>query len=262
MKELHGQNYIKDNKDLYSVSLDFPHKEVIFVLNKKASNMLTALYMITHFVPKGDPIRQALRRSGINVLSFLNHYADTDSLTSQKNVLNVLNEIDHTLSLLKVCNGAGFISQMNYRLVSEYLDGLRDNFEMLARVTRKSPSHELELPKDLFEDDKPLNDPVKDKKQDKSVIKDNVSVTKGQNKKESKGQNLDKISKPEVSKRSRIQAIATAMRGKGKLSISDIFALIEGWSQKTIQREVNDLVKDKKIRRFGEKRWSMYELLV
>ena len=44
------------------------------------------------------------------------------------------------------------------------------------------------------------------------------------------------------------------------VSIKDISARIRGCSEKTIQRELNNLLYDNIIERIGEKRWSRYIL--
>lgn len=52
-----------------------------------------------------------------------------------------------------------------------------------------------------------------------------------------------------------------ALFAKGvDLGIKDISARVKGCSEKTIQRELNNLVFDKVVTRIGEKRWSRYML--
>ena len=57
----------------------------------------------------------------------------------------------------------------------------------------------------------------------------------------------------------RDQILALFVKGVD-VSIKDISARIKGCSEKTIQRELNNLVFDGKIKRIGEKRWSRYVL--
>ncbi len=58
-----------------------------------------------------------------------------------------------------------------------------------------------------------------------------------------------------ISRTSRIVAI---LKDKGSASIKDITEMITDVSEKTIQRELNVLIKDNVIRREGERRWSKY----
>ncbi|GIW68573.1 MAG: hypothetical protein KatS3mg100_067 [Candidatus Parcubacteria bacterium] len=60
--------------------------------------------------------------------------------------------------------------------------------------------------------------------------------------------------------RSRRDAILTIIGHKGRVSIRDITDEIRGVSAKTIQRELNALIRDGLVLREGERRWSTYRL--
>ncbi|RME30284.1 DeoR family transcriptional regulator, partial [Candidatus Parcubacteria bacterium] len=60
--------------------------------------------------------------------------------------------------------------------------------------------------------------------------------------------------------RSRRDAILTIIGHKGRVSIRDITDEISGVSSKTIQRELNALIRDGLVVREGERRWSTYRL--
>lgn len=56
--------------------------------------------------------------------------------------------------------------------------------------------------------------------------------------------------------------IRTVLEAGGEVSIKDISDTIKDCSEKTIQRELNDMIKDGIVIRKGEKRWSKYRLNV
>lgn len=58
----------------------------------------------------------------------------------------------------------------------------------------------------------------------------------------------------------RTDRILAVLRDKGQASIKDISEVVTDCSEKTIQRELNVLIKDNRIRREGERRWSKYML--
>lgn len=60
-----------------------------------------------------------------------------------------------------------------------------------------------------------------------------------------------------VDRRSRILAI---LRDKGQASIKDVSEAVKDCSEKTIQRELNTLIKDGIVHREGERRWSRYSI--
>ena len=58
----------------------------------------------------------------------------------------------------------------------------------------------------------------------------------------------------------RRQQIVAALNGKGPISIKDISDSVVGCSSKTIQRELNYLIKDRIVVKIGDRRWSKYTL--
>lgn len=59
-------------------------------------------------------------------------------------------------------------------------------------------------------------------------------------------------------RRDRIKEVLTE---KGQASIRDISDVVNDCSEKTIQRELNDMIKDNIVQREGERRWSKYLLV-
>ena len=63
-----------------------------------------------------------------------------------------------------------------------------------------------------------------------------------------------------LKKNGRQSVILNLLKKKGEIMIKDVSPLIEGVSEKTIQRELLTLVKSGILRKEGEKRWSKYFL--
>jgi hypothetical protein len=59
----------------------------------------------------------------------------------------------------------------------------------------------------------------------------------------------------------RMSLILACIRKQKSPSIKDIAAVVRDCSEKTIQRELNDLIKQGLVRRVGERRWSQYQLV-
>lgn len=62
-------------------------------------------------------------------------------------------------------------------------------------------------------------------------------------------------SDPAGGRQARIKAV---IETQGEVSIKDLSAIITDVSEKTIQRELNDMIESNLIRRVGERRWSKY----
>lgn len=55
--------------------------------------------------------------------------------------------------------------------------------------------------------------------------------------------------------------VLNVIRDRGEASIKDISEVVTDVSEKTIQRELNVLIKDNVVHREGERRWSKYKLV-
>jgi hypothetical protein len=60
--------------------------------------------------------------------------------------------------------------------------------------------------------------------------------------------------------KARREAILSIIGQKGRVSVRDLAEAIRGVSTKTIQRELNALIRDGLVLREGERRWSVYRL--
>jgi len=58
----------------------------------------------------------------------------------------------------------------------------------------------------------------------------------------------------------RRERIKTILEAKGEASIKDIAEIVSDCSEKTLQRELNAMIKDNIVKREGERRWSRYSL--
>lgn len=63
---------------------------------------------------------------------------------------------------------------------------------------------------------------------------------------------------PIISRRERIMGV---IKDRGEATIKDIASVVSDCSEKTIQRELIELIKDSIVHRDGERRWSKYKLV-
>jgi DeoR/GlpR family transcriptional regulator of sugar metabolism len=63
-----------------------------------------------------------------------------------------------------------------------------------------------------------------------------------------------------VKKTQRQGAILNVLKGQSNLTVKDFSRVIKDCSEKTIQRELIELVEKGIVKRDGERRWSRYSL--
>jgi hypothetical protein len=92
-------------------------------------------------------------------------------------------------------------------------------------------------------------------------IKDNIYKRQSIQNKEENKVGKEKSLKTINRKNNRKEQIISLFTKGVEVSINDIAKKVVGCSTKTLQRELNNLVQEKKIQRIGDKRWSKYTLV-
>ncbi len=101
------------------------------------------------------------------------------------------------------------------------------------------------------------------KKEDMSFKKNTSEISKGQTLKDidSKGHTKEKKKTDAVDRLNRKTSILNFIKQNKEARIKDILTHIGNCSEKTIQRELNELIKDGVLKKEGDRRWSKYSLL-
>jgi hypothetical protein len=273
-----------NNKDSF-INLDIFSKErKLYFLYKKTEKIISAIYMVTDFLSDSEPAKWALRESGVRLIEDVFQYSLGDKLSS--NLKNLQADFLRTLSLLEVSHLSGFISTMNFRIIADEFKSLLDHLELIHRE-RISAGGVL-LSGDFFGVDISSLDTKDTNKDSYSVNKteDNLSsknhssqhrLDKGHElssgsivsgsgsissaiSREIKGHQTSLIReiKQNVKNARRDSILAVLNNRGGGLTIKDVSDVVKGCSEKTIQRELQELIQEGILRKEGERRWSKY----
>ncbi|MDE2030808.1 MAG: hypothetical protein KGI58_00910 [Patescibacteria group bacterium] len=272
----YGQSNVSGNKLLVN-------KDIYEYSYKKTEKLITALYMVTDCMETDDALKGKVRSLGINLLSYIHKLSFTysspvDNRTAISDSLMYIGEI---LSLIGIANNIGFISDMNYTILSKELISLAGE---LKSNQSKENHFTFTLNDKMFDIPRPSTDLPENKSftgiKDNSAITDkrtqynNMSFT---NKNDYKPLSLTKKTENShshlVSKKDRTDKILNIIKDltikqtskksalnntPAGISIKDISISFPDYSEKTIQRELNTLVAKNQIKKIGAKRWSRY----
>lgn len=219
---------------------------------KKAEKLIAAVYMLTSFFDQKEPMKWRLRELGGQLLSVSNE--------SRNIVLEII-------SLLTVGKNAGLISDMNFEIVHREFSLLLPTQITLESIFEKQIQNEASIPQ---ESEQPAQKKVIEKAPEKQslylgssvvhtpkapIIKDTAYTSADTDKKD-----LKEFGAVAVKKNSRQSVIISLLKRKKEIMIKDVSPLIDGVSEKTIQRELLAMVSQKILKKEGEKRWSRYSL--
>jgi hypothetical protein len=256
-------------------------KEQGVILLKKTEKISAALYLVTDLLEKDEPLKMSLREKSISILSNVQKVSENDITDIYVLYTATVSSIKAIMSLITITKLSGTISQMNADLLIGAYQTLLTVFES------KLP----QLSEDIFivQGEETLVDSAKTTKlffleEETREIKDGTTTPK--RKEGTLGESARAVEKFPVADRlkrredefykgqketialssfqqrkvSRKEQILMLFSRGVDMGIRDITARIKGCSDKTIQRELNTLVFEKKLERIGEKRWSRYML--
>ncbi len=259
------------NKDIFS-TYEFA--------SKKTEKLVTALYMVTDCMDTDDALKSKLRAEGVELLSDMHKLASLTPIQKNNQISLSLGRIHEIVSFIDITSTIGYISEMNSLI-------LRNEFAALSAeldsFTSKDTHFSFTLTNSMF--DVPRADPsnqtfgitdikdkykgqdIKDKRTYMQTLHENPSTAISSYSRILHNRDPHLLSKNERS--NKILAIIKEYKktslenGEQQglyngVSIKDISAQFTDCSEKTIQRELNDLVIKGRIKKSGSKRWSRY----
>jgi len=275
-KEVENQtSYSKLN--LKTVSIFQNDTQTIFIF-KKTERLVSAIYLLTAFLSDNEPIKWKMRDIANRLLSYsinLSNQGHRGRADAMNNFTAVSFEI---ISLLSVANISGIFSSMNCEIVKFEIEKIVE----LVELKERSLNAKFLLSKNFFEtenehsnleekneqtnqdlnikDIKKNNDQILDENQkqrefinkERILIKDNKKYEKN-NMSFNKGHIIRDKDK-------RYEVIINLLKNNKEISVKDVSNIIADCSEKTLQRELLNLVEKGVLKKEGERRWSKYSL--
>lgn len=236
------------------------NKPIYNYINKKTEKLVTALYMVTDCMEKDDALKEKLRLLGVQLLS--NTYQLTliwpDLGSKGDKIRSSLNFVYEILSFIEIANTMGYISDMNCSILKKEFNLLTDEFTLHLP---KEKSFSFDLDEKMFEIPKEESKTEKLSFINKNSTKRTNNMSFINNKTNSDVlYNVSFIDHKKI-KSDRMEKVVSIVKEKGEVAIKDISLAFPECSEKTIQRELNDLIEKGQIQKIGDKRWSRYSLI-
>ena len=207
----------------------------------KAERLAAALYLLTAHIDPEEPLKWRVRSSALDMLDRLLAARDEMRAPNSQKLAMFRASLRKLLSMTRTLAVSGAISPQNARIIADALDEL-GAFLTTSRASALSESVPLGRD-DLDAPESPIRSPRAGRSFTKD-IKDNDGKSV---------RNMSDMS-------ARRKSIMDILRAGGELAIRDIAANIPQYSEKTVQRELADLVRLGLVKKMGEKRWSRYAL--
>ena len=235
----------------------FSVEDYLVYIFKKTEKITSALYLVSSLLKDEEPIKWELRDKGMDLLS--SSFTASSAVPGDKNsvIQSLFTAAFETISLLNVAHISHLISEMNHRILVREIDQvirlLKDRLTSSAENAGYVLSEQFFKTPDLFSTgfkDKELG--VRSHKSGDAHSTSSRSLNSGS---DSKGHVATQQKKSQ-----RQEQITNILKGQSNLTIKDFSKVIKDCSEKTIQRELLELVEKGVIKKEGERRWSRYSL--
>lgn len=242
--------------------------------NKKTEKLVTALYMVTDCMDIEDALKNKLRLSGVELLSDMYKLNTLSPVDRHIQIPVSLNRIYEILSCIEISYTIGFISEMNTAILKKEFNNL---ILELKSYQSKDKHFTFTLDEKMFDIKETENDADKDKSfdfkriqsiKDKRTDYNEMSfINKKSFNREISSKRTD-LNSIKIDKEDRVNKILNIIKDKKDMpnnrdgvSIKDISSSFTDCSEKTIQRELNNLVLRGDLKKTGAKRWSRYSII-
>jgi len=199
-------------------------------MEKKILKLTNTVYSILAFFPEADPLKNRTKEKvlGImeNLILFFSRQISIDSLKySPQDKPNIQTKISEDIAMLldylKIGKFQGWISDVNYLIISNEYEKIRKEIELSASLSQKMP----ELPK---------------------IAKERAQ--------KDENQKIPKIS-------ARQNKIVDFLKEKGKAQVMDLKAVLPDVTKRTIRRDLDELLAAGKVTRLGEFNQIFYKII-
>lgn len=231
----------------------------LMLVHKKSHGISRAIYLITDFFDDKEPIKVRMRQEACDLVELVLSLS-TELSPERKSLLdNLIKTCLSLISYSEIAMFSGIESQMNHRVLSAEIKSLVsiiEDREMPSRLGRHFVLDEAFFPslsnpknKDSFAENK-VSTALKESPDTKS---ENTNLARRKEQHTSEAQ--------DIKKEQRRASILSVIKTKGNPSTKDIADVITDCSEKTIQRELLDMVAKGLLKKEGERRWSRYSLV-
>jgi hypothetical protein len=251
-KDNSGQPYMYD-------PLVFHADYSVYLLYKRIDNITAALYLVTNTLPESETMKSSLRLVSLKCLHGIGSFigkASADISSLHTLVAHIL----ELSSLLNVSMWSGVLSEMNASVLQKEVSKINDTVvEIISKYRSNVMLNSnffagIDLEQRQYKNS--VLNTIKDTKPDlyKGHDKRHIKDTKLQSQPATTSLNIN----DSESRMKRREIILQLLSERSNLSIKDFSAVIQSYSEKTIQRELLAMVEEGLLKKQGERRWSTY----
>ena len=192
------------------------------IITDRVKKLTEALYRVTDLYPSKEPLKWGLREASLDIYNNLMSVMSDRNFRNFRNFGAITKNISDLINTLDLASLGGFISDINFGILKREYSSLKSMIDSQKELVLIEQKIELEQPQKRA-----------------PVVSDRVSDTMSIRK----------------------EKIIGIISREGKKTIKDILPIFDNISEKSVQRDLLELVKEGKLKTEGEKRWRAYSVV-
>lgn len=225
----------------------------IAYISQKTQRLAGALYAITKVFPHQEPLKTTLRNQALSLVSSAHMMSEgtpsTDSVIELPSLLNRLR------SQLAVARDGGLISAMNFSVLDEEIE------QFITEIDEVGAFPGPHLSSALFSGEE--NPALTAGRPGRNISAGSSSSVSERGGEEGSPSSISSGRKSKgkqalSAKDKRRQKILDLFDDKSEITVNDVTEVVNGYSTKTIQRDLKALVKNGQLEKHGKRRWTSY----
>jgi hypothetical protein len=223
----------------------------VVYISQKTQRLAGALYALTRPFPADEPLRRSLRDQALALISSAHTLAEGAPLRDTNAELPAL--LNQLVSQLAVARDGGLVSGMNFSVFHEEITNFVGEIGDIGAFPGPF------LTTGYFDSlDKALSHGIE--RNTPAVSSSSLGGTRqavsadGAHSKNTNSSSGGKLS----AKDKRRQKILNLFSDQQEITVNDVTDIVNGYSTKTIQRDLKALVKNGELEKHGKRRWSSY----
>lgn len=230
-------------------------------IQRRVFELTLALYRVTDFFPQNEALRKQLREKANEIFSAISEYGHSNgheheavSVVSKTQSIKGFLGLARTMRFVKPINLA--VLEREYDLLAHFFTRELERFSEEEKRSKETAGVESRQQVGTQPEVRPHTvqatgpqwyefrfdpPPTEEESQIPKVSAEPVHISR------------------DITARQR--AILDHLRSTGQAKVSDFFSIFSDLSSKTIQRDLQELVSQNKLRKAGEKRWTTYSII-
>lgn len=264
--------YIQRQKDTTHKNKFIKDNDMALYIVRKSEKLTSAIYRVTETLEHKEPLRWVLRKKALSCMIKTLSFSRTELRNDYNLYKTSLLLIKELTTLLEVSFTSSLVSQMNFSILRDEYSSLASNIEefklkYIKKIDLNVIIPELYMPLNKEKENEDITNTQRDsyKLASNTNNKLNHRLSKGHIKSTTQKNIYNKKVTPNIAlkedKVARREHILEFIKTHGEVNIKDIFSIPElskNYSEKTIQRELVDMVSSGILKKKGERRWSKY----